>query len=477
MCAVMVLVAAVPLALADTHDVLKGPQGPRASAVTWSYSPTEYGVWTGKIVNNGLRSLIVDVDDNTNGMGISVLHQRIRFASYDANPVGTVITDAAIMAAGREYMITVTPNGPRGSTCTVEDQFVPAIPPTAVMTASINHMDVAVDGSDSYDADGTIVLYEWNFGDGGSATGMTATHTYAVAGDYTITLTVTDNDGLQGVASEVVTATPLVPPTASFLVVINGLTVDVDGIASSDADGTIVSYDWTFGDGGVASGVTATYTYAAAGTYLITLKVTDNDGLTGSASQSVDVAPIVTGDPVAVMTFTTNKLVVSVDGTGSYDTDGGTIVTFDWDFGDGAVATGATATHTYATWGTWTVALKVTDNDGKVGMTSMLVSVSSPTSPPPQPYTVIGYVYDSLGGNVFGASIIISDARTGAVWTTATDFVYGYYEMNLNTNETGWAMGDIITVTAISGGLTGSASGETGAPGNEAFLYLNVILP
>jgi PKD repeat protein len=338
-------------------------------------------------------------------------------------------------------------------------------------------MDVAVDGSDSYDADGTIVLYEWNFGDGGSATGMTATHTYAVAGDYTITLTVTDNDGLQGVASEVVTATPLVPPTASFLVVINGLTVDVDGIASSDADGTIVSYDWTFGDGGVASGVTATYTYAAAGTYLITLKVTDNDGLTGSASQSVDVAPIVTGDPVAVMTFTTNKLVVSVDGTGSYDTDGGTIVTFDWDFGDGAVATGATATHTYATWGTWTVALKVTDNDGKVGMTSMLVSVSSPTSPPPQPYTVIGYVYDSLGGNVFGASIIISDARTGAVWTTATDFVYGYYEMNLNTNETGWAMGDIITVTAISGGLTGSASGETGAPGNEAFLYLNVILP
>lgn len=255
MCAVMVLVAAVPLALADTHTIIKGEKGPRASAQTWTYTPVDYGVWTGHITNNGLRSLVVDVYDNTTGMPEEVMHQKIRFAAYDAYPVGTVDTAGAIMADRHLYSITVTPNGPKGATCTVDDMFKAAIPPVAVITVVyIDYLSVAVSGELSYDSDGTIVSYEWDFGDGSSATGMTASHVYAQDGIYTITLLVTDNEGLNGSATQDVTVThQRIPPVASFTATMDWMVVSVDASASTD-DRTIVAYDWTFGDGGVASG-------------------------------------------------------------------------------------------------------------------------------------------------------------------------------------------------------------------------------
>ena len=76
-------------------------------------------------------------------------------------------------------------------------------------------------------------------------------------------------------------------PTASFTTNVSGLNLTVDGSASSDADGTISSYAWKFGDGGTATGATpATHTYAAGGTYTVTLTVTDNDNATNDDDPS-----------------------------------------------------------------------------------------------------------------------------------------------------------------------------------------------
>lgn len=86
-------------------------------------------------------------------------------------------------------------------------------------------------------------------------------------------------------------------PTASFTHSEAGLATSVNGAGSSDADGSIVSYAWTFGDGATATGVSASRTYAAAGTYTVTLTVTDNGGATGVASQSVTVTTGGGGDP------------------------------------------------------------------------------------------------------------------------------------------------------------------------------------
>ena len=79
------------------------------------------------------------------------------------------------------------------------------------------------------------------------------------------------------------------PPAASFTFSCNLLACSFDGSTSSDADGTIVSYSWDFGDGNIASTATASNTYAANGSYTATLTVTDNEGATNSSSQTVTV--------------------------------------------------------------------------------------------------------------------------------------------------------------------------------------------
>lgn len=79
------------------------------------------------------------------------------------------------------------------------------------------------------------------------------------------------------------------PPTASFTLADTWLTVDVDASGSTDPDGSITSYEWNFGDGGTATGAVASHTYASAGSYDITLTVTDDQGLTDQAVQTIAV--------------------------------------------------------------------------------------------------------------------------------------------------------------------------------------------
>jgi subtilisin family serine protease len=83
---------------------------------------------------------------------------------------------------------------------------------------------------------------------------------------------------------------PNQPPTSSFTFSCTGLSCSFDGLASTDPDGTIVSYAWTFGDGAGASGPTSSHAYASGGTFPVTLTTTDDDGATGVSSQSVVVS-------------------------------------------------------------------------------------------------------------------------------------------------------------------------------------------
>ena len=113
---------------------------------------------------------------------------------------------------------------------------------------------------------------------------------YAAAGTYTVSLTVTDDDGASSVAfTEEVTIEPPVNlrPDAQLVATTTGLTVAFDGSGSSDTDGTIASWAWTFGDGSSSTPATPTHVYAAAGTYVVSLTVTDDDGATDTVAQSV----------------------------------------------------------------------------------------------------------------------------------------------------------------------------------------------
>ncbi len=103
------------------------------------------------------------------------------------------------------------------------------------------------------------------------------------------------------------------PPTASFTSSCTDLACSVNASGSSDPDGSIASYAWTFGDGASATGVSGSHTYAAAGTYTIGLTVTDNAGETATATRSVTVtAP---GQPATLATDTFSRTVTNGFGT------------------------------------------------------------------------------------------------------------------------------------------------------------------
>ncbi|MFS4505797.1 PKD domain-containing protein, partial [Clavibacter sp. Sh2141] len=258
---------------------------------------------------------------------------------------------------------------------------VPNQAPKAAFTQQADFLTAAFDATGSTDADGSLTGYDWDFGDGVQASGRTQSHAFAEAGTYTVTLTVTDDRGATNRTQQEITvkAAPAnVAPTAVVTATATDLTAKLDGSASTDADGTVASYAWDFGDGSTGTGPTPTHAYAAAGTYTVALTVTDDKGLTGTASTQVQVtAPPVNREPTAVITSTTTDLVANLDGRASSDPDGA-IASYAWEFGDGTTGTGPSIAHPYATAGTYTVALTVTDDKGATGRTTVSVTVTAP---------------------------------------------------------------------------------------------------
>ena len=157
--------------------------------------------------------------------------------------------------------------------------------------------DVDFDGSGSFDDDGTIVSYEWDFGDGTSDTGVNPSYEYHTAGIYIVTLTVTDDDGATD--SDTLTVNvrepEIVEPSNEDPVADISFSgrFNFDGSGSYDPDGEIVSYEWDFGDGTSSNEVIISHIYDEAGTYTITLTVTDNEGATDSETIEITITSTV----------------------------------------------------------------------------------------------------------------------------------------------------------------------------------------
>ncbi len=187
------------------------------------------------------------------------------------------------------------------------------------------------------------------------------------------------------------------PPVASPTVSCTGLTCTADGSASSDPDGSIASYDWTWGDGTSTSGATSSHTYATPGSYPVTLTVTDGAGASGAATRYAAPAAHVNAAPTASFTPTCTGQTCGFDGSGSSDPDG-TVTAWAWDFGDGKTGAGATTSHAYAA-GTWTVRLTVTDDSGATGTTTRSVTVA------PAPASGISFRGSSTATQLSGGTI------------------------------------------------------------------------
>jgi PKD repeat protein len=393
----------------------------------------------------------------------------------DGSAVASGAQPTHTYAAGGTYTVTLTVTDDRGAvgtstaTVTVTPPRVNAAP-TASFTSTVDHLVVAVDGRASADADGTVASYRWDFGDGTAAvTGSTTSHAYATAGTYTVTLTVTDGEGATGTSTGTVTVAPAPPanvaPTASFTSATSGLAVSTDATASADPDGTVAGYAWTFGDGGTATGKTASHSYAAAGTYTVTLTVTDDKGATGSSTGTVTVAPIPNAAPTAAFTTAIDKLSVTTDGRASTDSDG-TVASYAWDFGDGGTATGSTAKHDYATGGTYTVTLVVTDDKGATGTRTSTVTV---TAPP----VVTAIAQDGFGRS---ASNGWGSADVGGAWTRtgqASQYAVANGVGTQYLGAAGWSTSMALTgVSANDTDLRTSVSLDKAATGGGTYVYV-----
>lgn len=172
--------------------------------------------------------------------------------------------------------------------------------PDAVIASTPTWLSVAFDGTQSVAYDGaTIAGYAWDFGDGETSSELSPVHVYDAAGTYEVTLVVTDSQGVRSgtaVASVTVSAAPVhQAPEAVIASTATGLSVQFDGTQSVAHDGaTIIGYAWDFGDGTTSTQPSPVHAYAAAGTYVVTLVVTDSEGaVSQSTSASVAVSPTV----------------------------------------------------------------------------------------------------------------------------------------------------------------------------------------
>jgi PKD repeat protein len=260
---------------------------------------------------------------------------------------------------------------------------------TALPTTVAAFADVRFDGSTSTAGLGAVITssgYVWDFGDGTSGTGITATHRYTTPGTYLARLTVTDSNGLSDQSdAQAITVGAGTPPTARFAfspaspradetVFFNGTT------STASAGHQIVRYDWDFGTGSRRSGSTVSRSYDAPGAYAVVLTVTDEVGQTGQITQTVTVSAAAT--PVASFTSSpTNAFVgtqVNFNASASTAPTGSTIRSYAWDFGDGATAGASssnTTQHQFSAAGTYVVTLTIVDSEGRRATTTRNVTI------------------------------------------------------------------------------------------------------
>ena len=230
-----------------------------------------------------------------------------------------------------------------------------------------------------------------------------------------------------------------VAPAASFTVsALSGtapLTVNFSGILSSDEDGTIKKYEWDFGDGGSAVGEAVSHTFNTAGSFPVVLRVTDDDGATDTATQTIVVLPAEepgggtgTGPTVS---FTSTPLTGQVPLTVTFNASattypGHSLTSYTWNFGDATTGTGITTTHIYGTAGTYAVVLTViaSDNTSRTANQS-IIATSVPVTPPSGGPTArfTANKTDFVGPDVVTFDPGSSTASTGR---TLTSFIWSF---------------------------------------------------
>ena len=260
---------------------------------------------------------------------------------------------------------------------------------------------VTFTGSGTDSASGAALTYSWAFGDGGSATGVTASHAYTNTGTTTltetVTLTATDGTGAKGTGTATLyvapasrnTVTAAITSPAATVTAASGAAVGFIGAGTDSSKAATLSYAWTFGDGASAAGASASHAFTNTGTAnateTVTLTVTDSTGASAKATRTVIVTPAPRDTVTAAITNPSGPAMVGNGSTLTFasaatDSSRTATLSYAWNFGDGTpTAAGPSPSHRFTCQGStpalYNVVLTVTDSTGARATASQFIYV------------------------------------------------------------------------------------------------------
>ncbi len=382
------------------------------SPITAAITPTSQSATVGASVGffaaaggtQGTPTYSFNFGDGSTATGAAVTHP---FASAGTFTVILTVTDQAGRTGCGAATVTVTGSGTTGTcTATPGGIIVASITPASqsgAVGATLTFIGVASGTTGS-------TTYSFNFGDGSTAAGTSVSHPFATAGTFTVTLTVTDQNGRIGCAFATATISGSgtgggtttgsnpnirVAPNGPYIGS-TGQVVNFGGFAQTFNQGaTITGYQWNFGDNtATGSGQFVSHTYTAAGSYTVTLTVTDSSGQSSSATTAATINGGTSGGGSGSgTTGSSTANGVTANTGGPYTGSGGTAIAFNTtatttnanasivscvlSFGDNSTSAPCQgASHVYNANGTYTAVITVTDSTGAVVAASTTVTVT-----------------------------------------------------------------------------------------------------
>lgn len=230
------------------------------------------------------------------------------------------------------------------------------LPSTGFTVENVCLGDVSQFTNTSQITSGTL-SYLWDFGDGTTSAAINPSHTYSAQGDYEVVLTATSESGCATQYQELVGV--YAQPEAGFTVA--DICADSAAIFINTTTGSVLTYEWSFGDGTTSTAASPTHAYSSAGTYQVTLSVVSGSGCSDSHSETVHIKPL------PVISFVVESVcdTVTMPFSNLSSISSGTL-SYTWDFGDGSGSSLTEPSHLYPSYGIYAVTLTGRSDGGCV---------------------------------------------------------------------------------------------------------------
>jgi PKD repeat protein len=345
--------------------------------------------------------------------------------------------------------------------------------PTASFTANPTSGQTPLTVQFTDQSSGPVTTWNWNFGDGSASSAQNPSHTYNNAGSFTVTLTVTGSGGQSSSVSHTITVTNSPQPvSAGFSANPTSGQAPLAVQFTDQSTGPVVSWRWNFGDGASSSTQNPSHTYNNTGSFTVTLTVSGGSGQSGSVSHTITVtsAP----QPVNAV-FSANPTSGQAPlGVQFTDQSSGPVVSWRWNFGDGASSSTQNPSHSYNAAGTFTVTLTVANSAGQISSASHTITVTSA----PQPVSAHFAANPTSGQAPLGAQF--TDQSSGPVVSWNWNFGDGSSGTDQNPYHTYSNAGTFTATLTVTGsnGQTSSVSHTitvTSAPSGSGRPTITVV--